>query len=416
MKVVVDPAWTFEEALNAAWKAYQGEGREDGATNRIRVLEQWANVVGLERATREFQAASEAGIDTGLSKYALNKLRRSFGTMPLYAANPPADLYSYLRWLARQDLPDGRSFEELLPAFVTALGYDRNHLFYEPLLGTAEQLRPDFVVADSRLGAPALIIEAKFVGRSSPSRLWEDGTGQVVRYLNAAKVDTGVLISPTRLRIVGTRSSPEDYDLPALTRPQAAQIQARIGRTSQSHPKRADVSVAPPSTAQIGGLLEAVLSASNNKEKKDSLESLAGVLLNGIAFVRCKHANLITRSSEIDIVCEYTGHSRPTLFDEHGRYFLIECKNWKTPIDAKGVRDFLGKLNKTRATLGIIFSRNGVTGTEGSTDGLREIHAAYDKNGTCILVIAEDDLRACENGEPFYQILDDKLDRLRFDL
>lgn len=88
MKIIVDPQWNFIDALKAAWEAYPG-GRELGVPNRIRVLEQWANVVGCERATAEFETVlrkystlDEASKHLGLSLYTIKKLRKRFGEMP----------------------------------------------------------------------------------------------------------------------------------------------------------------------------------------------------------------------------------------------------------------------------------------------------------------------------------------------
>lgn len=88
MKIIVDPQWNFIDALKAAWEAYPG-GREFGVPNRIRVLEQWANVVGCERATAEFETVlrkcltlDEASKHLGLSLYTIKKLRKRFGEMP----------------------------------------------------------------------------------------------------------------------------------------------------------------------------------------------------------------------------------------------------------------------------------------------------------------------------------------------
>jgi hypothetical protein len=49
-------------------------------------------------------------------------------------------------------------------------------------------------------------------------------------------------------------------------------------------------------------------------------------------------------------------------------------------------------------------------------DALREIHSAFDSHGIFLLVVSEEDLRAIERGANFYGILDEKIDRLRFDL
>lgn len=88
MKIVVQPYWSFMNALEAAWEAYSG-GQEYGVTNRIRVLEQWANVVGRERAVSELEKVLsqyativEATERLGLSKYTINKLKSSFAEMP----------------------------------------------------------------------------------------------------------------------------------------------------------------------------------------------------------------------------------------------------------------------------------------------------------------------------------------------
>lgn len=88
MNIIVDPKWTFIEALEAAWKAYGG-GLEHGVPNRIRVLEQWANVVGRHKAVSEFEEAlaayknlSEINEKLGLSSHTVRRLRKNFNLMP----------------------------------------------------------------------------------------------------------------------------------------------------------------------------------------------------------------------------------------------------------------------------------------------------------------------------------------------
>lgn len=88
MKIIVNPMWSFMEALNAAWEAYSG-GQELGTTNRIRVLEQWANVVGRSRAVTELEEALASYKDSkeirkhlGLSDYTVKRLKRQFKKMP----------------------------------------------------------------------------------------------------------------------------------------------------------------------------------------------------------------------------------------------------------------------------------------------------------------------------------------------
>jgi hypothetical protein len=89
MKIIVNPQWTFIEALEAAWDAYRG-GLEHGVPNRIRVLEQWANVVGRHRAVAGLEETLAAYKDSadiekclGLSLYTVRKLRKQFKAMPI---------------------------------------------------------------------------------------------------------------------------------------------------------------------------------------------------------------------------------------------------------------------------------------------------------------------------------------------
>ncbi|MCL4552513.1 MAG: restriction endonuclease, partial [Candidatus Marsarchaeota archaeon] len=84
--------------------------------------------------------------------------------------------------------------------------------------------------------------------------------------------------------------------------------------------------------------------ARTNEQKKQSLEGLAKLLFQGIPFLSFKYSNLRTASAEIDLVFLYRGFKETTVFDELGRYFLVECKNWKDPVGAKHVRDFIGKM------------------------------------------------------------------------
>jgi len=162
--------------------------------------------------------------------------------------------------------------------------------------------------------------------------------------------------------------------------------------------------------------LQSVLLARTNDEKKKSFEGLAKLLFDGISFLSCKYTDLRTASGEIDIVVQYHGWKKLTVFDEFGRYFLVECKNWKSSVGAKQVRDFIGKLQKAKLRLGVLFARNGISGAHGGADALREIHAAFDAHRLYILVISEEDLKAIEHGTNFYLILDRKIDNLRFDL
>lgn len=81
MKVIVDPQWSFAEALKAAWEEYQTHGME-ARTNRKRVLEKWANVVGRQRAVAELEKFLSESNDSTLTPHIVRELRKQFKAMP----------------------------------------------------------------------------------------------------------------------------------------------------------------------------------------------------------------------------------------------------------------------------------------------------------------------------------------------
>jgi hypothetical protein len=98
-------------------------------------------------------------------------------------------------------------------------------------------------------------------------------------------------------------------------------------------------------------------------------------------------------------------------------YVSLEfCPNWKESVGAAQGRDFLGKLRKSRTKLGVIFAKNGISGERDGANAVLEIHAAFNGDGTYVLVISEEDLRVVARGDNFYEVLDKKIDNLRFDI
>lgn len=155
-----------------------------------------------------------------------------------------------------------------------------------------------------------------------------------------------------------------------------------------------------------------VREAESNHEKKESLESLSDLLFESITVTAVKEKNFRGKTNEIDLVIENTGGNGFSLFDDYGQYVLVECKNWADPVSAKEIRDFAGKMEYTGVQLGILFARHGITGENTDADRLVEKFA---QNGQYIVVIDGKDLERIGNGKSFYQIIEERLWRLRFD-
>ncbi len=258
--------------------------------------------------------------------------------------------------------------------------------------------------------------------------MWLD---QIKEYKIVSDSEYAILLSPQFLVVLQNHTSRDfllsEYTLEELTFDQCADLYTMLSQpdhlpvepSARFTPAPNQIIDSDTFKLDIGAYsqqLKSVFSAETNDEKKKSLEALANNLFRSIPFLACKYSNLRTASSEIDIVVQFLGFDKSTIFDEFGRYFLVECKNWNTSVGAAQVRDFIGKIQKTRVKLGIVFAKNGISGERDGADAVREIHTAFDKDGLFVIVKSEKDLRAIEMGMSFYDILDQKINKLRFDL
>jgi hypothetical protein len=293
----------------------------------------------------------------------------------------------------------------ITPTLTSALGYSEEEIFFDY---GRRNYRADFVVSESIESKPWVIFEVKN-RRTQDTSSWIE---QLQSYLTEFNVKKGVLISPEKL-IVISEGIVKQFDLNNITFAETLEIVQSIARSDEDTSLPTEKSVGN----QLTKLIEQAESATTNDAKGKSLEALARHLLTSVPSLKSKYANLHTRSSEIDIVVEYdSSEGRLPLFEDLGRYCFVECKNWSEPVGAKHIRDFIGKLEKCRVKLGIVFAKNGVTGTNSGLDALREISSAYDRNGSVVLIFSLGDLRSINDGAAFSEALDIRYDRLRFDI
>jgi predicted helicase len=90
-----------------------------------------------------------------------------------------------------------------------------------------------------------------------------------------------------------------------------------------------------------------------------------------------------------------------TLFENLGDMLLVECKNWSVKVDKKEITDFIAKLSRVRANVGILFSRGEIT-----TNAKDEIRAEWRQTGRIIIVITSVDLDKIILGENLYDLLE----------
>ncbi len=343
------------------------------------------------------------------------------------------NLHEFLENLPRTNYATEIEFlSAQVPTFISILGYNKSNLFFGVSFSDegGKYIEADAVIATGRIIEPWLLIETK--NSFHQLSIWRDQASRL-RKLSGARY--AVFLSPQLIYITSSRGKTLDYGcrLEHITVEQSSEIYKLLQNSGQiqiqeaareeellrnekkPHDLEFNEETFHIQLRRYSYQLELVTTAHTNDEKKKSLEGLAKLLFEGIPFLSCRSCDIQTSSSEIDIIVEYHGWNKPTIFDEFGRFCLVECKNWKSAVGASQIRDFKGKLEKTRVKLGIIFARNGVTGADDGTDALREIRSFFDRNGIYILVVAEEDLEIVRHGSNFYKLLDEKMFRLRFE-
>ncbi|MBF0268776.1 MAG: restriction endonuclease [Alphaproteobacteria bacterium] len=322
-----------------------------------------------------------------------------------YLSESKKELSDFLHELTEKSYDKEIDFiQSVVPRIAEILNYDENQTFYE----YGGRYRADAVLSKSIETKPWVVLELKRKMPANPG----DAIYQLRRYLDEFGCHTGVVLTPKSIIHISGKHQ-KHYDLQSLSDAEAEDLLKSMVREAQTE----TLTEKGISETELVKLIEAVEDAKASKEKGETLEKLAAYLFNATPPLSCKFNNLRTRSSEIDLVVEYDKTQKMVpLFEEMGRYCLVECKNWRKPVGAANVRDFQGKLRKCKVRLGIIFSKNGVTGQDSGVDALREIKAMFDAENAYTLVLSLEDIRGITDGNSFIELLDRKAYELRFDM
>jgi hypothetical protein len=111
--------------------------------------------------------------------------------------------------------------------------------------------------------------------------------------------------------------------------------------------------------------------------------------------------------SEIDLLLYNDPRTTPVPF--LSEYLMIECKNWKMPVNSATVRDFIGKVRASHLKVGILVAANGVTGDANDQTAANDsIRQAFDAEGIRIIVIKRADLEGFRSLEGFLQFVQER--------
>jgi hypothetical protein len=156
-----------------------------------------------------------------------------------------------------------------------------------------------------------------------------------------------------------------------------------------------------------------LLDWSDRDRTGQALEYLAQYLFSVIPGCRTK-LRARTHSTELDVLCSLNG--LPSDFRSLlGRYVVCECKNWRTAADVTTVGKFASVLRSSRCRLGVLFSRNGLSGAQRSIAATRD-QFRFAQQGIYILVVSEPELLNIVRGQSLLALLRQKYEQLRFDL
>ena len=120
-------------------------------------------------------------------------------------------------------------------------------------------------------------------------------------------------------------------------------------------------------------------------------------------------------STDYDVVCSMDG-VHADFRSELGRYFVCECKDWSKPADFTTMAKFCRVLDSVKCHFGILFSREGISGSETTENAAREQLKVYQDRGMVIVVVDAKDLHRVLEGESFITILRNKYEKVRLDL
>jgi hypothetical protein len=122
-----------------------------------------------------------------------------------------------------------------------------------------------------------------------------------------------------------------------------------------------------------------------------TLEQLAEYTLSCMPGCRTTR-RLMSNSTDYDIICSMEGFE-VDFRSEFGRYFVCECKDWNKPADFTAIAKFCRVLDSVKSRFGILFSKNGISGTKKIGYASLEQIKVFQDRGMVIVVIDKSDLR-----------------------
>lgn len=148
-----------------------------------------------------------------------------------------------------------------------------------------------------------------------------------------------------------------------------------------------------------------------NSERGKALETLVSDLFMAIPGLEYEQRNRLAMfgAQEIDIAV-WNDQLRTGLYG-FDQMFLIECKNWSSPVGSLEVAWFDTKLRMRGLDFGVLVAMNGITGNEHARTSAQAILASALREKRSIVVITRSDLESLVETDDLVEML--KIKRLK---
>ena len=140
-----------------------------------------------------------------------------------------------------------------------------------------------------------------------------------------------------------------------------------------------------------------------------ALEDVVSWTLCSMPGVRVLHRDFVNRANSAEIDLFLFNNPRLSPIEFLPQFLIVECKNWRHPVNSATVRDFIAKVRSARQEVGILVAANGVTGdTADQTCANDEIRMAFDQDGIKILVLTRAEIEALRSIRDIVLLLEGK--------
>jgi Restriction endonuclease len=155
---------------------------------------------------------------------------------------------------------------------------------------------------------------------------------------------------------------------------------------------------------EIKSLFEEAEKEQNAFSRGIKFEQVIMKVVSLVPDLKVSDHNVNDKIEEIDI--QVRNHNRKYIWADFDDVFFIECKYRSKRVEAKDIRDFIGKMEKNRRKVGILVSVSGVTGTEEMKGARGEIKTTFMQRGTHVIILDKNDLEEIFQCRDISEIVD----------